>query len=251
MNGATVLFAAGWWGVSGVAVMMMRRYSVRVTRRLAAIQRTPTSVIARAPREGTVEVIGRVVASERGVVHSPATERPAVYARTLVERVNGSSRETLLDDMATRPFLVDDGSGATAWIEIDERAHVAVDPSRLAGGEEESARVGALLTKNGIMDSPKKLVWQEWLIEEGANVYVLGDASSMSAGPSQTQYRDQPGERLRISSPMMNTGREMIVSTYGEQGLVNRLQGQRLMFRVGSAFLLLMAVAVSLMLAMR
>lgn len=44
MNGATALFAAIWWGSSGLAVMTVRRFSGRVTRRLAAIERTPTSL---------------------------------------------------------------------------------------------------------------------------------------------------------------------------------------------------------------
>ena len=240
-----------WWVMSGVAVVMLRRFSGGVSRRLAAIERTPTSPIARAPRDGTVEIIGRVVASERGLVQSAASDRPAVYARTLVERVNGSSRDTVLDDLTTRPFLVDDDSGATAWVEIDDRAHVAVDPSQLTGDEAESARIGALLVRNNIMDSPKKLVWREWIIEAGASVYVLGDASSISAGPSLTQYRDQPGERLRITAPAKDTKREMIVSTYGEAALVRRLQGQRIMFRSAVAAVVGLAVAVTFFIAMR
>jgi hypothetical protein len=248
---SNALFAGIWWVMSGIAVVMLRRFSGGVSRRLAAVERTPTSPIAQAPREGTVEIIGRVVASERGLVQAAASDRPAVYARTLVERVNGSSRDTVLDDLATRPFLVDDGSGATAWVEIDESAHVAVDPSRLTGDEAESARIGGLLVRNGIMDSPKKLVWREWIIEADANVYVLGDASSISAGPSLTQYRDQPGERLRITAPPKSTKREMIVSTYGEAGLVHRLQGQRIMFRVAVAVVILVAVAVTFFIAMR
>ena len=165
--------------------------------------------------------------------------------------MNGSSRDTVLDDLTTRPFLVDDDSGATAWVEIDDRAHVAVDPSQLTGDEAESARIGALLVRNNIMDSPKKLVWREWIIEAGASVYVLGDASSISAGPSLTQYRDQPGERLRITAPAKDTKREMIVSTYGEAALVRRLQGQRIMFRIAVAAVVGLAVAVTFFIAMR
>jgi hypothetical protein len=237
--------------MSGVAIIMLRRFSSGVSRRLAAVERTPTSPIAQAPREGTVEIIGRVVASERGVVQSAASDRPAVQARTLVERVNGSSRDTVLDDLATRPFLVDDGSGATASVEIDESAHVAIEPSRLRGDDAESARIGALLTRNGIMDSPTMLVWREWIIEAGASVYVLGDASSISAGPSLTQYRDQPGERLRITPPPKSTKREMLVSTYGEAALVRRLQGQRTMFRVAFASVIFVAIAVTIWMATR
>lgn len=236
--------------MSGVAVVILRRSSGGVSRRIAAVERTPTSPIAQAPREGTVEIIGRVVASERGLVQAAASGRPAVYARTLVERVNGSSRDTVLDDLTMRPFLVDDGSGATAWVEIDESVHVAVDPSRLTGDDAESARIGALLARNGIMDSPKKLVWQEWIIEVGASVYVLGDASSISAGPSLTQYRDQPGERLRITAPPKGTKREMLVSTFGEAGLVRRLRGQRTIFGVGVAIVIVVAVAVTFFIAM-
>jgi hypothetical protein len=247
---SNLLFAAIWWAMSGVAVVMLRRTSSRVSRRLAAIERTPTSAIAQAPRDGTVEIVGRVVASERGVVQAPASNRPAVYARTLVERVNGSSRDTVLDDLLSRPFLVDDGSGATAWVEIDDRAHVAVDPSRLTGDDAESARIGGLLMRNGIMDSPKKLVWREWLIEAGADVYVLGEASAMAAGPSQTQYRDQPRDRLRITPPSANTGPEMLVSTHGEAGLVGRLTGQRTMFRFAVGFVVALAIVVSFFLSM-
>jgi hypothetical protein len=61
---------------------------------------------------------------------------------------------------------------------------------RAMSGVAENARIGALLTRNGIMDSPKRLVWREWIIEAGASVYVLGDASSSSAGPSLNLYRD-------------------------------------------------------------
>ena len=128
--------------------MMLRRTTSEVARRLAAVKRTPTSAIAQAPREGTIEIVGRVVASERGLVQSGATARPGVLARTLVERVNGSSRQKVLEHVATQPFLVDDGSGATAWVETDDNAHVAVEPSRLDGGGEETARIGALLVAN-------------------------------------------------------------------------------------------------------
>ena len=92
-------------------------------------------------------------------------------------------------------------------------------------GVAESARIGALLTRNGIMDSPKKLVWREWIIEAGASVYVLGDASSSSAGPS--------------------------LNHYGEAALVRRLQGQRTIFRVAFASVILVAGAVSFFGAMR
>ena len=244
------LFLAVWWAASVFAVVMVRRAAGAVLRRLAAVERTPTSAIAEAPREGTVEIIGRVVRSERGLVQSTVTARPAVYARTLVERVNGSSRETVLDDLATHPFLVDDGSGATAWVEIDERAHIEVEPSKLAGDDDESTRISALLVAHDIMDSPKKLVWQEWVIEEGANLYVLGDASSMSAGPAQTQYRDAPAQRLRISPPPRLSGREMIVSTYGERELVVRLKSQQIMLRFASVIILLTALGATLFLAM-
>lgn len=101
------------------------------------------------------------------------------------------------------------------------------------------------------MDSPKKLVWQEWIIEEGADLYVLGEASSMSAGPTQTQYRDAPAQRLRISPPAKNTGREMIVSTYGERVLVARLKAQQIMLRFASVVILLTALGATLLLAMR
>ncbi len=167
MDAGRVFFAALWWAGSGLGFMMLRRTTSEVARRLAAVKRTPTSAIAQAPREGTIEIVGRVVASERGLVQSGATARPSVFARTLVERVNGSSRQKVLDHVATQPFLVDDGSGATAWVETDDNAHVAVEPSRLDGGGVETARIGALLVANDVMDSPAKLVWQEWLIEEG------------------------------------------------------------------------------------
>lgn len=251
MTFSNALFVVIWWVMSGVAVVMLRRSSGVASRRLSAVERTPTSPIAQAPREGTVEIAGRVVASERGLIQAAASDRPAVYARTLVERVNGSSRDTVLHDLATRPFLVDDGSGATAWVEIDESTHVAADPSQLTGEDAESARIGALLTRNGIMDSPKKLVWREWLIEAGANVYVLGEASSTSAGPSLTQYRDQPGERLRITAPAKDTKREMLVSTHGEAGLVHRLKNQRTMFRLAVGLVILVSVAVTFFIVMR
>ena len=134
MDAGRVFFAALWWAGSGLGFMMLRRTTSEVARRLAAVKRTPTSAIAQAPREGTIEIVGRVVASERGLVQSGATARPSVFARTLVERVNGSSRQKVLDHVATQPFLVDDGSGATAWVETDDNAHVAVEPSRLDGG---------------------------------------------------------------------------------------------------------------------
>jgi len=247
----TVFFIALWWAASFYAVVLVHRAGGGVLRRLAAVERTPTSAIAQAPHDGTVEIIGRVVRSERGLVQATVTARPAVYARTLVERVNGSSRETVLDDLATHPFLVDDGSGATAWVEIDERTHIEVEPSKLAGGDGETKSISALLVAHDIMDSPKKLVWQEWVIEEGADLYVLGEASSMSAGPTQTQYRDAPAQRLRISPPAKSTGREMIVSTYAERVLVARLKAQQIMLRFASVIILLTALGATLLLAMR
>ena len=73
----------------------------------------------------------------------------------------------------------------------------------------------------------------------------------MAAGPSQTQYRDKPGERLRVTPPGRATKREMIVSTYSEASLVVRLKGQRLVLRAATFLIVMTAVIVSVLLMTR
>ena len=210
---------------------MLRAHAREVGKRLAAVVRTPTSSIARAPREGIVEIAGRVVPAEEGTVVAPITGQDAVYVRVLVERPVGSSRETVLDDIQVRPFLVDDGTGS-ALVHIGPKAHAELEPSRLSGDAQEHARAASLLAARGKDPSEvKRLVWKEWLVAPGASLYVLGAGGAEKLGPSPAGYRDRPDTRLVVTSPPPGGPDEMIVSTYSEAELQTRLRGSLTIIR--------------------
>jgi hypothetical protein len=236
-------------GLAGAA--MLYAHARKTGLRLAAVVRTPTSSIASAPREGMVEIGGRVVPGEQGTIVAPITGKEAVYVRVLVERVVGSSRETVLDDVQTRPFLVDDGTG-TALVHMGAKLHAELAPSPVAGGPEEHARVTSLLAARGKdATGVKKLVWKEWLVAPGSSIYVLGSAEAQKVGPSPAGYRDRPDTGLALTAPPPGSSDEMIVSTYAEAELQARLRVSRGLILFGVVVSLVTGVGGALYLATR
>src|SRR4051812_43475617 len=83
------------------------------------IMSTPTSPIRQAPG-GLVEVKGRIVPSEQGVLQTPFSGRHAVWARITVQerrqRGRSSYWATIINEVDARSFFVDDGSGELARV---------------------------------------------------------------------------------------------------------------------------------------
>ena len=96
---------------------------------------TPTSAIAQAPGNAPVEIKGRIVPGEQGVLQTPFSGRHAVWCRVSVLEYRSSGRSghwvTILREVDQREFFVDDGSGQMAKI-IPAGAEVILDQQQIA-----------------------------------------------------------------------------------------------------------------------
>src|SRR6185369_7796856 len=105
-------------------------------KRRSRIIKTPTSPIAHAPGNATVEIKGRVVPSEQGLVQTPFSGRHAVWTRITVQELRQSGRNsywhTLITEADGRAFMVDDGSGQLARV-MPAGANVILDKQNVAG----------------------------------------------------------------------------------------------------------------------
>ena len=94
--------------------------NIKNWKRRQRIIATPTSPVAQAPGNGLVEIKGRVVASEQGIIQTPFSGRHAVWTRITVQELRSSGKNsywhTLLTEADGRVFMVDDGSGQMARV---------------------------------------------------------------------------------------------------------------------------------------
>src|SRR5438128_1033993 len=108
-----VLFVLG--GILFVIGGIIAVVGIPNMKRRARIIATPTSPIAQAPGNAAVEVKGRILPSEQGLVATPFSGRHAVWTRITVQEWRSRGRSsywaTLVNEVEMRMFFVDDGSG--------------------------------------------------------------------------------------------------------------------------------------------
>ena len=116
----------------GVIVMLA---NIRNMQRRARIKATPTSKIAQASGVGHVEINGAVVPGDNGVFATPIGNKPAVWARVVVQelrrRGKSSTWVNIYKETYDRVFYVDDGSGERARVHT-ERAMMVLDQAQVA-----------------------------------------------------------------------------------------------------------------------
>lgn len=229
-----VIFMILWAGVSLLMAWIFLRQARELTRRIAAIEGTPTSAIASAPTDGPVELTGRVVAGDSGVAPSPILAVPAVWWSSTVSEDIGSSSRTVTSVSRDEDFFIDDGSGALARVS-PVGAKTEIEPEMSSNEPEVKERVLGLarLVRRDI--SPKSLTFSEVVLREGAKIYVIGEATAGEAGPVPAAYRDRPSRVLRV---VATADRELLISDRDEAQLLSKLKVRRVGFCIGIAFAL-------------
>jgi hypothetical protein len=126
--------------------------------------------------------------SERGTFVAPASGAPAVWARIVANSVVGDSSSLVLDETASRDFLVEDDSGEAALVQprnaVASFGYGAEPPSAIVGlhqvpFDEFSTRLVDYLRSRGRCQKPRDdnfLVVDEIVIEPWDTLVVVGDA---------------------------------------------------------------------------
>lgn len=204
-------------------------------KRRQRIIRTPTSPVAQASGQGPVEVKGRVVPSEQGIVQTPFSGRHAVWTRITVQELRSSGRNsywhTLLTEADGRVFLVDDGSGQYARV-MPAGANVILDKHSVASSgtfNDAQPHLEAFLMSRGLKSTSwlgfnKSMRYEEELIAPGDPIYALGPSRREPGPPVHDGYRMVPGSQLVIFTGMGPEG-ELILTNKSEEQLTSKLLG--------------------------
>lgn len=196
---------------------------------------TPTSPIAQAPGNGLVEIKGRVLPSEQGIVQTPFSGRHAVWTRITVQELRSSGRNsywhTILTEADGRVFLVDDGSGQVARV-MPAGANVLLDKQNVAASgtfNDAQPHLEAFLMSRGLKSTSwlgfnKSMRYEEELISPGDPVYALGPSRRDPGPPVSDGYRMVPGSQLVLFTGMGPEG-ELLLTNKTEQQLTSKLLG--------------------------
>jgi hypothetical protein len=203
-------------------------------RRRSRILGTPTSPIAQAPGNALVEVKGRAMPSEQGLVVGPFSGRQGVWVRVLVEELRSSGRNrywvTMINECDGRVFMIDDGSGQMARV---DPAGANVMPQRLqiatSGTFNDAApHLQAFLasrgqTTTGLLGFNRTIRYSEELLAPMEPVYALGPSRRDAGPPINDGYRMVPSSQLVMFAAGGEEG-ELIVTNKTEDQLVAGLK---------------------------
>jgi hypothetical protein len=193
---------------------------------------TPTSRIADAPGTGLVEIKGRIVAGEDGLLETPFSHLPVVSFRIIVEEQHSSGKNThwvtLLSEDQSKVFYVDDGSGQTARI-VSNRASFQLDKHDIARSgtwngaplELEAFLNSRGVTSKGTFGFNKTMRYQEETLAAGEALYALGPARREPV-PGEASHTVPP-TRLVLEAGDGIEG-ELILTNKTEDQLVARLR---------------------------
>jgi hypothetical protein len=216
--------------VIGVIVTLMNLKNWKRRQRIIA---TPTSPIVQAPGQGLVEIKGRVVPSEQGIVQTPFSGRHAVWTRITVQELRQSGRSshwhTLLTEADGRVFMVDDGSGQLARV-VPAGANVMLDKHSVASSgtfNDAQPHLEAFLASRGLKSTSwlgfnKSMRYEEELIAPGDSIYALGPSRREPGPPVNDGYRMVPGSQLVLATGMGPEG-ELLLTNKTEEQLVSKL----------------------------
>jgi hypothetical protein len=185
---------------------------------------TPTTPIAHAPGNGLVEIKGRVVPSEQGIVQTPFSGRHAVWTRITVQELRSSGRNTywytILTEADGRVFMIDDGSGQYARV-MPAGANVMLDKQNIASSgtfNDAQPHLEAFLMSRGLKSTSwlglnKSMRYEEEMLAPGEPVYALG--------PSRREQGPQ-GNTLVMFNAMGPDG-ELLLTNKTEEQLTSKL----------------------------
>lgn len=195
-----VVFRFVWLMVPAFMFVYLARDIASMRRRLARIRQTSRQPIAASPRSGTVEIEGSVVAEAGAARVAPLSGLPVVYSESRVYESHGSSRRNLVTHTVRSAFLVDDGSGVLARIDLTDTS-ARVEPSELDRAvlvDKDKEALALLAEHKHTRESAAKLSWEESILAPGMRVYALGEAFDLPGGPAPAGYRDEPGRALGV-----------------------------------------------------
>lgn len=229
---AALLFIGGIVFVIGIILTLANLKNWKRRQRIIA---TPTSPIIQASGQGSVEVKGRVVPSEQGIVQTPFSGRHAVWTRITVQELRSSGRSshwhTLLTEADGRVFMVDDGSGQMARV-MPAGANVILDKHSVASSgtfNDAQPHLEAFLASRGLKSTSwlgfnKSMRYEEELIAPGDSLYALGPSRREAGPPVHDGYRMVAGSQLVLFTGMGPEG-ELILTNKSEEQLTSKLLG--------------------------
>lgn len=225
-----LLVIGGILFVIGVVVTLSNLKNFKRRQRIIA---TPTSPIAHAPGNGLVEIKGRILPSEQGLVQAPFSGRNAVWVRVTVQELRSSGRNrywhTILSEVDGRPFLVDDGSGQAARV-LAHGANVLLDKHNIASSgtfNDAASHLEGFLASRGLKSTSwlgfnKSMRYEEEVLSPGDTLYALGPSRREAGPPVHDGYRMSPGSLLVMFHGMGPDG-ELILTNKTEAELTNKL----------------------------
>lgn len=228
MQGFIVI--AGILLVIGVIVTLT---NLKNWKRRQRIIKTPTSPIIQAPGNGLVEIKGRIMPSEQGVLQTPFSGRQAVWCRITVQELRSSGRSsywhTLLTEVDGRMFMVDDGSGQAARI-LPQGAEVILDAHNIASSgtfNDAAPHLEAFLQSRGLKSTSwlgfnKSMRYSEEVLGPGDNLYALGPSRRDPGPPVNDGYRMMPSSQLVMFHAMGPDG-ELLLTNKTEEQLTSKL----------------------------
>jgi hypothetical protein len=249
-----IIFIFAFLALVGIAILIGNIPNMKRRQRIMA---TPTSPIAAAPGNGPVEVKGRIVPSEQGVIESPFSGRHAVWVRITVQELRRSGRSTywhtLFCEDDSRLFFVDDSSGQTARV-IAQGANMMLDKNHVADSgtfKDPPPHLAAFLASRGHATTSwfgfnKSMRYQEEILAPGESVYALGPSRRDAGPPVGDGYRVAPSSQLVLFHAGKDDG-ELILTNKAEAELVSKLYrgfvGGCVLAGIGAAACVVTAVA--------
>jgi hypothetical protein len=191
-----------WWVLgAGVLVLFLDGlplfFGVRARASLARLRKTPTIPIARAPRGAMAAIEGKVVAGEQGTVQAPLSDRSGVWVRVraTVAGDHGGT-ETLLDELRSEPFFIEDGSGERAQV-FPAHAEVILVEGPGTQRFDRSPRLEELLKARQVRPPstqgwPYRVRCTEQVLAVGDTVFAIGLARRTAGPPLGADYRAKP-----------------------------------------------------------
>ncbi|MBX3212240.1 MAG: hypothetical protein KF850_09420 [Labilithrix sp.] len=216
--------------VVGLIIALTNLKNVKRRKRILA---TPTSPIVQAPGNGVVEIKGRIVPGEQGLLQTPFSGRLAVWCRVTVQELRSSGRNrswhTILTEVDARPFLVDDGSGQTARV-APHGANVMLDKQNVASSgtfNDAPPHLEAFLQSRGLKSTSwigfnKSMRYEEEVLAPNDPLYALGPSRREPGPPVHDGYRMVPSTQLVLSHEMGPEG-ELLLTNKSEEELVGNL----------------------------
>jgi len=226
-----VFFILG--GIALIIGLIVTLTNLKNVRRRKRIMGTPTSPVAQAPGNGPVEIKGRVVAGEQGVLAAPFSGRHGVYVRVVVQELRSTGRSsywaTLVDETDLRPFYIEDGSGQMARV-MPAGANVILDQTNVGNSgtfNDAPPHLIQFLAARGLSSTSwlgfnKRMRYDEQVLCVNDAVYALGPSAREAGPPVSDGYRMVPGSQL-----VMFAGQgeefELILTNKTEEQLVSKL----------------------------